>query len=491
MKRVAIVGGGISGLAAATVLEQARKAGSPVEYTIFESSNRLGGVMVTEVVEDCVLEAGPDSFLTEKSYGLDFCRSLGLGDQLIGSNDAERKTYILVEGRLVAIPDGLMFMVPTRILPTLTTPLFSLGTKLRMGMELLRKPNSTPAQQDETVAELVERHFGKEMVDRLADPLLAGVYGGDAASLSAAAVLPRFVEMERKYGSLSRGMLAAHRRMEEMAHKSPSAQNSKPRPLFSSLKNGMQQLVDSVEARLSPQALRTRTTVSEIGQVGGGWLVSINGTRHPFDAIVLALPATAAGILLSSASPAVSAELKQIAYSSSVTVTLGYERPALQQLPPGFGFLVPRTEGKRMLACTFVHNKFPHRAPPERGIIRCFLGGLHDEGILGLSDAEILNIARLELKQVLGLAAEPRFSRIYRWQKSMAQYGPGHLDRIARIQREVDQIHGLAVAGNAYQGIGVPDCIASGLKAASSILIQLGLSAASATTEPVPTTVRR
>ncbi|HMK29693.1 MAG TPA: protoporphyrinogen oxidase [Terriglobales bacterium] len=490
MKRVAIVGGGISGLAAATAFDQAQRAGGRIEYTLFESSPRLGGVLVTEAVEDCILEAGPDSFLTEKSWGLDFCRSLGLGDELIGSNDTERKTYILVNGRLVAIPDGLMFMVPTRILPTLTTPLFSFRAKLRMAVELLHRPALSSNRRDETVAELVERHFGKEMVERLADPLLAGVYGGDAASLSAAAVLPRFVEMEKKYGSLSRGMLAAHKRMAEMAARNSSGEKPRPRPLFTSLKNGMQQLVDTVRARLSPQALRTNALVTEIRHAGGSWSAVVSGNRHEFDALLLALPANAAGKLLVSTSASLAADLSAIAYSSSVTVTLGYERAVLHRLPPGFGFLVPRSEGKRMLACTFVHNKFPHRAPPHRGIIRCFLGGLHDEEILALSDVEIDQIVLQELKQILGLAAEPRFRRVYRWEKSMAQYGPGHLDRTARIQEAVGKIPGLALAGNAYQGIGVPDCIASGLKAASSVLAQFGMSASDRAPALAPSAAR-
>src|SRR5664279_3016183 len=211
MKRVAIIGGGISGLSAAFYLEKARAAGADLEYTLFESGQRLGGSMYSDRVEGCLVEAGPDSFLTEKPWALSLCKDLDIADQLIGSNDAQRKTYIVVNGRLVVMPDGLMFMVPTQLVPTALSPLFSWSTKLRMARELLHPPR--PMQTDETVAELVERHFGAEVVDRLADPLLSGVYGGDAAKLSARAVLPRFVEMEEKYGSLSRAMLAAHKKM--------------------------------------------------------------------------------------------------------------------------------------------------------------------------------------------------------------------------------------------------------------------------------------
>src|SRR6516225_9903161 len=198
MRRVAIIGGGISGLSGAFELEKARAAGAELEYTLYESGQLLGGSIYSDRVEGCLVEAGPDSFLTEKPWAAALCNELGIADQLIGSNDAQRKTYIVVKGRLVVMPDGLMFMVPTKILPTALSPLFSWGTKLSMVRELLHPPR--PAYDDETVGELVERHFGAEVVDRLADPLLSGVYGGDANKLSARAVLPRFVEMEEKYG---------------------------------------------------------------------------------------------------------------------------------------------------------------------------------------------------------------------------------------------------------------------------------------------------
>src|SRR5579871_1561978 len=240
MKRIAIIGGGISGLSAAFQLEKARAAGADLDYVLFEGSARLGGCLSSDHIEGCVVEAGPDSFLSEKPWAASLCKELGIGDQLIGSNDAQRKTYIVVHGRLIAMPDGLMFMVPTKLAPTALSPLFSWSTKLRMAQELLHPPR--PMQEDETVAQLVERHFGPEVVDRLADPLLSGVYGGDAGKLSARAVLPRFVEMEEKYGSLSRAMLAAHQKMAAASKTQP------PRPLFTSLRDGMQQMVDALVA---------------------------------------------------------------------------------------------------------------------------------------------------------------------------------------------------------------------------------------------------
>jgi oxygen-dependent protoporphyrinogen oxidase len=463
MKRIAIIGGGISGLSAAFYLEKARAAGADLEYTLFESGQRLGGSMYSDRVEGCLVEAGPDSFLTEKPWALSLCKELGIADQLIGSNDAERKTYIAVNGRLVVMPDGLMFMVPTQLVPTALSPLFSWSTKLRMARELLHPPR--PMQTDETVAELVERHFGAEVVDRLADPLLSGVYGGDAAKLSARAVLPRFVEMEEKYGSLSRAMLAAHKKM-MAARKEPA------RPLFTSLQDGMQQMVDAVAARLDPESIRLRTHVLRVypEDSSSSWRVSVemNGEER-FDAVLIATPANVAGALLDGVDRGLARNLLDITYSSSVTVTLGYYIDQLATLPPGFGFLVPRSEGTRMLACTFVHNKFPHRAPEGKGILRCFLGGARDEAVLGLTNDEMLETVHRELKDILKLDARPIFARVYRWRGAMAQYEPGHIARVERIEKRVAEIPGLALAGNAYHGIGVPDCIRSGMEAANSL----------------------
>ncbi len=461
MKRIAIIGGGISGLSAAFYLQKARAAGADLEYVLFESGQRLGGSMYSDRVEGCLVEAGPDSFLTEKPWALSLCKELGIADQLIGSNDAQRKTYIVVNGRLVVMPDGLMFMVPTQLVPTALSPLFSWSTKLRMARELLHPPR--PMQTDETVAQLVERHFGAEVVDRLADPLLSGVYGGDAGKLSARAVLPRFVEMEEKYGSLSRAMLAAHKKM-------MATRKEPPRPLFTSLQDGMQQMVDTVAARLDPEATRLRTHILRVYPEDSGWRVSIemNGEER-FDAVLLATPANIAGTLLDGVDRDLARNLLDITYSSSVTVTLGYYMDQLKVLPSGFGFLVPRSEGTRMLACTFVHNKFPHRAPEGKGILRCFLGGARDEAVLALTDDEILETVHCELKDILKLDARPIFARVYRWRGAMAQYEPGHIARVESIEKRVAEIPGLALAGNAYHGIGVPDCIRSGMEAANSL----------------------
>jgi oxygen-dependent protoporphyrinogen oxidase len=460
MIRIAIIGGGISGLTAAFALEQHRRGGA-TEYILYESSPQLGGVLRTECIQGCIVEAGPDSFLTEKPWASDLCRTLGLGDQLIGSKDADRKTYILVRGQLIPLPDGLMFMVPTKILPTGLSPLFSWTTKLRMARELLHPPRA--AEADESVALLIKRHYGAEMVDRLADPLLAGVYGGEAASLSVRAVLPRFAEMERTHGSLGRAMLAAR-------NKIPRRTGEPAPPLFTSLKNGMQQLIRTLASRLNPSSLVTHVAVQSIQPEAGGWTVSAGLKSDHFNAVILALPTHAAAKLLAISSPGLSTELAAIGYSSSITVGLGYDRDVRQSLPPGFGFLVPRSEGKRLLAATFVHNKFPHRAPDDRALLRCFFAGSNAENIWQLSDDAIIAAVRNELQQILSLRAAPLFARVYRWKSAMAQYGVGHLERLDRIERLRQQLPGLALAGNGYRGIGIPDCVRSGTDAVKQVL---------------------
>jgi oxygen-dependent protoporphyrinogen oxidase len=469
MKRIAIIGGGVSGLSAAYALEERRRAGVEVEYVLYESSARFGGVLVTEHVDGCIIEAGPDSFLTEKPWASDLCGKLGLADQLIGSNDADRKTYILVRGKLIEMPDGLMFMVPTKLAPTLLSPLFSTQTKLRMAREWFHPPHQ--ANGDETVASFVERHYGAEMVDRLADPLLSGVYGGEASRLSVRAVLPRFAEMEAKHGSLGRAMLAPR-------GATALAAKGAPRPLFTSLKDGMQQMVDGLVAGLDAQALHSGTVVQSVSPEAGGWVVSAGLQSDQFDAVILALPTHAAASLLQRSGKELASELSGIEYSSSVTVALSYDKQVRRSLPPGFGFLVPRSEGKRLLAATFVHNKFPHRAPDDRAILRCFLGGARGEQMLALSEEEILRIVREELRSILHLKAEPLFTRVFKWKNAMAQYGVGHLERLERIEAFRQKLPGLALAGNGYSGIGVPDCVRSGAQAVEEILSKLGVSRA-------------
>jgi oxygen-dependent protoporphyrinogen oxidase len=455
LMRVAIVGGGIAGLATAYELEQARGAGRDVEYELFEAGSRFGGVVSSSLEDGTVIEHGPDSFLTEKPAAAELCRELGLGSELIGSNDASRKTFILVRNRLVALPDGLMFLVPTKLLPTLLTPLFSLLTKLRIALELLQ--SSHPRTGDESVASLVKRHYGQEVVDRLADPLLSGIYGGDATQLSAQAVLPKLVEMEMKHGSLTRGMLEGLSAMRAAA--------VAPRPIFTTLRFGLQQLVDALVTRLDKARLHLDTPVATVERDGAGWKVQ----GDVFDAVVIAVPAWVAAGLLHGVDAGLSEELHLIPYSSSITVNLIYDGEELDPLPEGFGFLVPAVEQRALLACTFIHRKFLGRTALGKSVLRVFLGGAHNGHLLSLSDEELTELVRRELFQILNVSAVPELVEIRRWPQAMAQYSVGHAERQLRIRNRVCALGGLHLVGNAYDGIGISDCIRLGRIAAREI----------------------
>ncbi|HJX84827.1 MAG TPA: protoporphyrinogen oxidase [Candidatus Angelobacter sp.] len=453
MKRVAVVGGGIAGLTAAYYLEKAKRNGAAIEWTLFEKSDRLGGVIRTEHRDGFVLEAGPDSFLTIKPDASQLCQELGVSDQLIRSNDFQRKTYILVNGRLVPIPDGLEFMVPTRLLPMVTTALFSLRTKLRMAAERRIKP--AVRNEDESVASFVRRHFGQEMVDRVAEPLLAGVYGGSADRLSVRAVLPRFAEMEREHGSLVRATL--------QARKARTKSNSVP-ALFTSLEQGMQQMVDALVKELPASSLLLRQSVSLL-RSSGGWQLSSGPSR--FDAVLLAVPAPVAAGLIWQTQPQLSALLGKIQYTSSAAVLLAYGKVAL---PPGFGFLVPSAEGRKMLACTFVHKKFSDRAPDGAALLRCFFSSSRVPDLLTFSDKALQELAQKELQEILGLNEQPLFARSFRWDVAMPQYEVGHLERVAQMESMLTGLPGLQIIGNSFYGIGVPDCIKSARQAVEKIL---------------------
>ncbi|HEU5458340.1 MAG TPA: protoporphyrinogen oxidase [Terracidiphilus sp.] len=486
--RTAIIGGGIAGMAAAWEFEKARAAGDDAEYILFEAQERLGGVLSSETVNGAVLERGPDSFLTEKPAAAELCRELGLGDALTPSNDGARKTWIVVRNRLVPLPDGLMFLIPTKLIPTALTRLFSVRTKVRMALELLLPPR--PAENDESVAALVERHYGREAVDRLADPLLSGIFGGDATQLSARTVLPRLVEMEETHGSLTRGMLAAHRAMRKRAAAGRAASasapasvpvggkaHSAPRGIFTTLRGGMQQLVETLEARLDPNAIRRSTPVSAIERRGGRWIVRSGNVAEEFDAVILTSPAWAAGAMLAGVDADLSEELAAIPYSSSITMNLVFDESSLGPLPEGFGFLVPISEGRSMLACTFAHRKFLGRTPTGKAVLRAFLGGARKEELLHESDDALVAMVRRELCEILGpevmpMDAKPECVQVARWQRAMAQYAVGHQERIARIDARLETLPGLKLAGNAYDGIGISDCIRLGRGAVNELLAQ-------------------
>jgi oxygen-dependent protoporphyrinogen oxidase len=458
--RVAIVGGGISGLTAAFYLEQERRRGTPLEFVVFEADARFGGVIRTERVDGCIVEAGPDSFLTAKPWARELCEDLRMASQLIGSRNAERQTYMLLKGKLEPVPPGMHMMVPTKFGPILRSKLFSTATKLAMLREYFTPPPPLGADDDESVASLITRHFNAEVVERLADPLLSGIYGGDAARLSARATLPQMVEREFRWHSLVRGALAARKE-----------QGGSAQPLFTTVKDGMQRMTEAIIRHLPRETLRSSRPVERIEQKEDGYRITSSGACEEYDHVILATPAyTTAKLLASLPESAKLVELlNETSYTSTITVALAYLASDVR-LPEGFGFLVPRTEGKRMMACTFVDRKFEHRAPQGTALLRVFLSAMRNPQILELSDDQVTAIVKDELREILGIAAEPRFTRVFRWKNAMPQYEIGHLLRVARMEMHMQRYPGLQLCGNAYHGIGVPDCVRMGRAMADAVM---------------------
>jgi oxygen-dependent protoporphyrinogen oxidase len=440
-----IIGGGISGLSAAYYLS---KAG--IRPTLLERHARVGGVIQTSVQQGCVLEEGPDGFMAAKPWAMNLIRELGLADQVIGSNDHSRHTYIVKNGKLIPMPDGLMMMVPTKFLPLLETPLFSWGAKIRMGLEIFRSPRGP--QPDRSVYEFLLDHYGQESIDYLAEPLLAGVYGGDPREMSVNSVLSRFVEIEAKYGSLTRGALATPR------PKSPGGS------FLQTLKCGLGQLIEA----LRPSADVVQADVETVENSGAGLRVRAGGDWLEADHVVIATPAGDAAPVLQTMQPELASLLAGIPYTSSITLSLGYRKNTFDHPLNGHGFLVPRKERKHIFGCTWVGNKFDHRVPDNMVVLRCFLGGDR----MPLSDQELVNAALSDLHSIMNLEAEPVFHNVARWPHSMAQYTVGHEKRVARIEELAGRIPGLNLAGNAYHGIGIPDCVRMGQEAATKIIAE-------------------
>lgn len=441
---VAVVGGGITGLAAAHVL-----AARGLDYVVLEAGPSFGGVIRTDAAGGFLIEGGPDTILTQKPEAVSLCRELGLGDRLVPTNPKERAVFVLHRGRLHPLPDGMMLAVPTRVLPVLKSRLFSWPGKLRMGLEPF-----VPARRetgDESIASFLRRRLGQEVVDRLGEPLLAGIHSGDPERLSMRATFPRFVEMEKRRGSLVLAML-----------KAPRPAPGQDASAFVSLEGGLRELVDALVGRLPAERLRARTRVSRLVPQPGGFRVEAEGEAWQARAVVMAAPAPAAAPLLEPVRPAAAEILRAIPFLSTVTVALGFRREDVSHPLDGYGFVVPRTEGLRTSAGSFVSTKFPGRAPEGHVLLRAFLGGTRDPAVLEETDEGLVALARAELGRVVGLRGEPVIARVYRWPRGTPQMEVGHEDRIAALQGDLDALPGLFLAGAGLRGTGLPDCVADG-----------------------------
>jgi oxygen-dependent protoporphyrinogen oxidase len=464
---VVVVGGGIAGLAAAhRLVEQAGVSDRPLALTVCEAGGRLGGTIRTERTPDGLLvEGGPDSFISEKPWALALADRIGLAPRLRPTDDRYRRTYVVHGGKLHPLPDGFLLLAPARLAPFVGSPLFSWRGKLRMALDLVLPRR--PADEDESLASFVTRRLGREALERVAEPLVAGIYTAAPERLSLAATMPRFLALERQHRSLILGL-----RRSAAAREVAGASGARW-SLFVTLAGGMAELVEGLAARLPAGSVRLRCPVTGVDPAGTGprWRVRLgDGTTVGADAVVLAGEAHRMAPLVSGFDPDLGRRLGGIRYASSATVTLAYPRSAVRHPLDGFGFVVPRAEGRAALACTFSSVKYPGRAPEGTVLLRAFLGGARAEGVLAHDDAQLARLAEADLAGLLGIAGPPLLARVARHPASMPQYEVGHLDRVASIEARLRAWPGLALAGGAYRGVGIPDCIRSGETAAEQIV---------------------
>lgn len=462
--RVAILGGGISGLAAAHRL---REIAPHLEVRLLEAQSRLGGILETVRRGDYLIERSADMFTTREPWALDLCQRVGLADELIETDQRYRKALIVFRGKLHPVPDGFQLLTPSKLWPMAMSPLLSATGKLRMAGEYLVPPRKT--RGDESLASFVRRRLGPEAFDRLVQPLVGGIYTADPEKLSMAATLPQFLEMERRHGGLLRSMLKAP------AKKGAQADGSGARyGQFLAPRLGMSQLVDAVASQLPTSCVLQNARIERISRVESDqWQVATAGQPpEAFDGLIYALPASANN-LLKACDPPLATLLERVEYAGCSIVVLGYRRSQIQHPLNAFGFVVPAIEKRKVIAGSFASVKFPGRAPDDCVLIRVFIGGALQPELAKLPDDELVNIARQELGELLGASGEPEVSEVVRWLGAMPQYHVGHLELVAQIESRVAEIPRFALAGNAYRGVGVPFCIRSGEQAAERIVEQL------------------
>ncbi len=464
--RVVVVGGGISGLAAAHRLcELARQDRRRVEVTLLEAQDHLGGLIHTQTREGFLLEGGPDAFLSEKPWALELCRRIGLEDELIQTQQGVRRSFILHAGKLQPLPEGFYLMAPARREALWGCPFLSWMGKLRLACEPFIPRRS--ANGDESVASFVKRRFGREVLERIAQPMVGGIYTADLQKLSLRAALPRFHEMERRHGSVTRALRSGKGKPEV-----PEADKaSGPRyGLFVAPRFGMTRLVEVLARRMLEVELKTNAPVEGIGRAGKGWVVRVKGGQTlQADAVCVALPAQAAGALLKEVAPAAAQELAGIRYESVATVNMAFRKEEFPVPPGGIGFVVPPREGKGVVGCTFSSVKFAQRAPEDSVLLRVFVGGAMAPEAAEQDVDSLQSQVRDFLHRMLGVRAAPRFAVVHRYPRSMPQYEVGHLERVERIEREMASHPGLALAGNACRGVGIPDCVHQAEQAAQRI----------------------
>jgi oxygen-dependent protoporphyrinogen oxidase len=479
---IVIAGGGITGLAAAYAIatnSQANAAG--VRCTLVEADARLGGKLLTERIDGCLVENGPDSLLATKPWAADLCRQLGLGDRLIPTRPG-RAVYVCYRGRLHTLPEGMAFGIPTRLGPMVRTGLLTPAEKVRAAADLILPRRRD--RRDETIGEQLRRRLGDAVVDRLAGPLLGGIYAGDPDALSVRATFPLLAEWEATHRSLIVAALSRRRAREVAAAaetagaagQAPAGRHG-PSPMFLSLAGGLGEMVARLEASLGTTTLLSGRRVQRIDRRGDGptpyEVVLDNGRRLVAGAVLLATPAYVSAGLLEPLTPSVAAALRHIPYVSTAAVTLAFRRAEVDHPLDGHGFVVARGERLAITACTWTSSKWPYRAPPEIALIRCYLGKAGREDVVDENDGRLTDLVRADLRATMGIDAPPLFTRVARWIKAMPQYPAGHLERLTDIDAGLDALPGVALAGAGYRGIGIPDCIRQGTEAAGRLVAHL------------------
>lgn len=466
-RRLVIVGGGITGLAAAhAAVKHVRASGVAWDVTVLERSARFGGSLQTERVDGFLLDAAADSWVVTKPHATELARELGLGGSLVGTRPEHRTYYVAHAGRLHPVPEGLVLGVPTRLGPLAATGLFSWPGKLRMACEPFVRARRFEGDDDESIGAFAERRLGREAADRLVTPLLGGISGGDASEISVRASFPQLVDMERKHGSLVRGMRAAARARRDAQTRAGTSGSA-----FVSLRGGTGELVDALVSSLgaAPVALRTGVAVRAVERVAAGWSLALDdGSRLDADAVVLAVPAPEASRLVRHLDPALAPALDAVAYGATATVFVGYRRAEVHHPLDGVGFVVPRSAGRRILAATWVSSKWEARAPDDHVLLRAFLSG--DEA-RAPSDATLVDVARAELRSLMALDADPVLARVFRFASGSAQMKVGHLARMRAAHEALARVApGLRLAAGGLDGVGIPDCVRQGQEAARALL---------------------